>query len=227
VLTQMPLDVPPAGLDDVVVSVASGLTMTGHIRFEGKTPRPELLDIWLSRTSDGDTLPGDWDNDTLIRAGGLIPGRYALRVSQNGNEKWFVRSMTLGRLDLATRLLEVGRDDLSGVAVTMTDRPSPLEGLVVNANGAAVRDATVVVFPVDRTAWTSAHDRLAGFRRTRSLNGTYRFAHIQPGDYFVAAVDERRMGDWPRREFLESLTKHAAPLRVVGGESQTLTLKVQ
>jgi hypothetical protein len=186
-----------------------------------------LLDIFLSPTSGGDTQPGDWDNDTLVRVGGLIPGRYSLRVSQNGDEKWFVRSMTLGRLDLATRPLEVGHEDLSGLAVTMTDRPSPLEGLVVNANGAAVRDATVVVFPVDRSTWTSAHDRLAGFQRTRSLDGTYRFAHILPGDYFVAAVDERRMAGWPRREFLESLTRQAAPLRVTGGESQTLILKLQ
>jgi Carboxypeptidase regulatory-like domain len=227
VLTQVPLDVPAAGLDDVVVPISSGLTMHGRIRFVGKTPRPELMDILLTPTFAGEAKAGEWDDDVRIMVGGLIPGRYALEVSQNGRPRWFVRSMTLGRLDLATHPVAIDRDGVSGVEVMMTDRPSPLDGRIVDATGTVVRDATVVVFPVDRASWSSAHDGLAGFARTRSLDGTYRFGHLVPGDYFIAAVDERRMHDWPRPGFLEAIARQASPVRIVPGEPRTLKLTLQ
>jgi hypothetical protein len=227
VLTQLLLDVPPAGLDDVVVPISSGVTMQGRIRFDGKTPRPEVMDIWLTPTFGGDAQPGDWDDGAQIMADGLTPGGYALRVSQNGEPGWFLRSMMLGRLDLATHPVSIDRVDVSGVEVMMTERPSPLDGGIVDATGNAVRDATVIVFPVDRASWPTAHDRLAGFARTRSLDGTYRFEHLVPGDYFIAAVDERRMGDWPRAGFLEAIAKRASPVRIAPGEPRTLELTLQ
>ena len=228
VLTRMPLDVPPAGLGDVVVPIASGVTMQGRIRFLGKTPRPELIDVWLTPTTGGEPQRGDWDEDARFRAGGLISGRYALQVEHDGDERrWFVRSMTLGRLDLVTRPVAIGRNDVSGVEVTMTDRPSPLDGRIVQTTGNIVLDATVIVFPIDRRSWPAAHDDLAGFARTRSLDGTYRFEHLVPGDYFVAAVDERRMGDWPRAVFLEAVAKQASAVRIAPGEPRTLQLTLR
>lgn len=227
VLTQMSLDVPPAGLDDVVVPISPGVTLRGRIRFDGQSPRPELIDIWLTPTFGGDVQAGDWDDDARITVGGLIPGGYAVQVSPDDEPRWFVRSMTLGRLDLATHPVTIDRDDVSGVEVTMTDRPSPLDGRIVDATGNVVRDATVIVFPVDRASWPTGHDRLAGFARARSLDGTYRFGHLVPGDYFIAAVDERRMGDWPRAGFLEAIAKHASPVRIAPGEPRTLKLTLQ
>ena len=227
VLTRMPLDVPPAGLDDVVVRISSGVTLQGRIRFDGKTPRPNLMDIWLTPVAGGDAQSGEWSDDGRIKAGGLIAGGYALRIAQDGEPAWFVQSMRLGPLDLVTRPVAIDRDEVSGVEVRMDDRPSPLAGRIVDATGTVVRDATVVVFPVDRKSWPTAHDHLAGFTRTRSLDGTYRFEHLVPGDYFVAAVDERRMDDWPRAGFLEAIAKQASAVRIVRGEPRSLTLTLQ
>ena len=228
VLTHVPLDVPPAGLDNVVVPISSGVTMQGRIRFDGKTPRPERMDIWLTPTIGGETQRGDWDEDAEIMAGGLISGGYALRVEQDGDEpRWFLRALTLGRRDLVTHPVTIDRHDVSGVEVTMTDRPSPLSGRIVDTTGTLVRDATVIVFPVDRGSWPTAHDGLSGFVRTRSLDGTFRFGHLVPGDYFIAAVDERRMDDWPRAGFLEAVAKQASPVRIATGEPRTLKLTLQ
>ena len=225
VLTQMPLDVPAAGLDDVVVRVASSVLMHGRIRFDGQSARPEYVDIWLTPTFGGDAQSGEWDHDAPFTVRGLIPGGYTLRVSDNAEPpRWFVRSMTFGRFDLATRPVAIDRNTVSGIEVTMTDRASSLDGRVVDATGNVVRDATVVVFPADRASWATAHDRLMGFTSTRSLDGTYRFRHLVPGDYVIAAVDELRMGEWPRAEFLESVAKQAIRLRIGPGETQTLKL---
>ena len=224
ILTEVSLYVPPGGLEDVVVPMAPSVIMEGRIRFDGKKTPPEIMDIWLTPTSGGDALPGDWDGETQIMAGFLVRGGYALRVSQNGEEEWFVRSMTLGGLDLVAHPVAVDVNDVAGVEVTMTDRPSPVSGRIVDARGSIARDATIIVFPVNRAAWPTAHDHLAGFLRTRSLDGTYRFEHVVPGDYLIAAVDERLMDDWPRTEFLEAIAKRASRVRIVPGEPRTLML---
>ena len=170
----------------------------------------------------------NWDHETAISAEGLLSGSYVFRAADNALEaRWFMRSATFRAIDLVTRPLVIDRDDASGLQVTMTDRPSPLEGLVVDSAGNVVRDSTVVVFPVIRTTWPTAHAWLTGFAQTRSLDGTYRFEHLVPGDYFIAAVDERRMGDWPLAAFLEVIAKQAAPVRIAPGESRTLKLTLQ
>ena len=127
VLTALRLDVPPTGLDGVIVPMSTGVTMQGRIRFDGKTAPAEIIEVWLTPRSGDDWAPAGWNEEMGIIADGLIPGSYALQVSQNGEESWYVHSMTLGRLDLVTHPFTVDRNDVSGVEVTMTDRPSPLE----------------------------------------------------------------------------------------------------
>ena len=223
--TEMFLDVPATGLTNLVVEAATGKTLKGQIRFDGKSPQPMHTDIWLIPTVGDKSTPLSWDHGTTISGDGLLLGNYVVRASDNALEaRWFTRSTTIGSIDLVTRPLVIDRDNASGLEITMTDRPSPLEGQVVDSAGRVVRDSTVVVFPVNRATWPTAHAWLAGFAQTRSLDGTYRFEHLVPGDYFIAAVDERRMGDWPRTAFLEVIAKQAAPVRIAPGESRTLKL---
>ena len=60
VRTQMELDVPPTGLDDVIVHMTAGAAMHGGIRFEGTTPPAQIMDIWMLPTSDATARIGEW-----------------------------------------------------------------------------------------------------------------------------------------------------------------------
>jgi len=62
------------------------------------------------------------------------------------------------------------------------------------------------------------------FAMIRALNGQFEFRHLIPGDYFVAAVDERTMDAWPSVGFLTQVAAVAARIRMVAGQSQEVAL---
>jgi hypothetical protein len=111
------------------------------------------------------------------------------------------------------------------------EKPKYAEGDSLDSGAGSGRSRAAANHPddalPDRASWPTAHDRLAGFARTRSLDGAYRFGHLVPGDYFIAAVDERRIGDWPRAAFLEAIAKQASAVRIAPGEPRSLKLMLQ
>ena len=64
------------------------------------------------------------------------------------------------------------------------------------------------------------------FSTTRAFGGRFAFAHVVPGDYFVAAIDERRMDDWPSEAMLKALVPIAAPITIGPAKAQRLTLQL-
>ncbi len=225
VVTRLDIDVPETGVDELVVPLAEGLSLRGTIAYEGASPRPESVDVWLAPPPDWgfSAFAGDW-----FTLGGLTAGRYAVLVTENGPEaRWFVQSVIAAGRDLAGAPLTIGHDVIQRVAVVMRDRASPLEGTVVGADGALVEDATVAVFPIDRRLWPGALSGLMRFSTTRAIGGRFAFAHVVPGDYFVAAVDERRMDEWPSEAMLKALVSIAAPVTIGPGQAQRLTLQLR
>ena len=120
VLTQMPLDVPPAGLDDVVVQISSGVTMQGRIRFDGKTPRPNLMDIWL--TPIARRRYAVWRVERRWTDHGGRPDRWRLRTSaRTGRRASMVRPVDDAGPSRPRHTSGCHRSRrVSGVEVTMT-----------------------------------------------------------------------------------------------------------
>ena len=55
-------------------------------------------------------------------------------------------------------------------------------------------------------------------------SGTYRFAGVPPGDYYLAVVADLEPGSWYDPLLLEELSKTAARVSVGEGETKTVTL---
>jgi hypothetical protein len=227
-LTQIRLDVPAGGLENLEIELAKSMLARGEIVFEGASarPGPGLMDIWFAPVRGGRFVPAGWESKEFS-SGHLPAGGYAFRVAPNGKSPWVVKSMTLGALDLTMRPLDVVDAGIAGIHVVMTDRPSPLDGRIVNLPNVEVPGFTVVVFPVDRASWGTAHDELMRFEKDRSRTGTFRFAHLPAGDYFVAAIDEQRFERWPQRALLEELARQAETVRMSPGQAQTITLTIR
>jgi hypothetical protein len=159
-------------------------------------------------------------NGRRFTIAGLAPGSWALGVHENVSDNgWFIESIALGDRDLTAEPLNVETSDLQGLVISLTNRPASAEGAVLDASGRPVHDATVVAFPTNRAFWARAHPSLRRFAMTRALGGKYRFESLIPGDYFLTAVDERRMDAWPEAAFLESLQSAAARIRVEPGST--------
>lgn len=227
VVTRMPVDVTRDGLDDLVVPVAEGLSVSGRVVFNGSKPRPTSIILMLASLErlDARPVPSGRSEGSTLEVSGVSPGRYVVRPFMDDRDTpWFFESITAGGRDLTAEPLTVDAFGISDLVVTLTDWPPRLAGTVVGSSGDRVADATVVTFPTDPRLLAHAHEALARFATTRALQGKYTLDRLIPGEYLVAAVDERRMDDWPSATLRRALQATATRIRVEKGSQQTLTL---
>jgi hypothetical protein len=156
-----------------------------------------------------------------FRTYGLPPGRYVIRVSP-AMPGWFLQSAMYQGRDIADLPIELEAKDITGVVITFTDRPSTLAGIVTGTQGA---DATAVViaFPTDEMMWTTAPRRLRTARV--AADGSYSIQSLPSGEYYVAAVEEDRVGEWQDPALLRALTRLARTIQIAEGDRKTVDLR--
>jgi hypothetical protein len=111
--------------------------------------------------------------------------------------------------------------------ITFTDRPSTLSGSATTPSGQPDAGAAVIVFPVDRQAWAGTGSTPRRLRNVRTAqDGSYSFANLPAGDYFVAGVSDASTADWQSVEFLAALSRSAVRVTIAEGERKTQALTV-
>jgi hypothetical protein len=231
---QVPLSVGDSNISDLVVTLGAGSRVTGRLEFEGTADKPAgsaLTGIRINLDpADGSRLDdsmlafqaGRPDEDGGFRTFGVPPGRYVLRVTTP--QGWYLKGAFSGGTDVSDTPLELGARDLANVVITFTDRPSALAGSV--RSGTTIdRDAVVVAFPVEVTAWAT---RGAFPRRMKTAradrDGAYTITGLPPGEYHVIAVHEESFADWQDPALLDALSRVARQVRILDGERRTLDL---
>jgi hypothetical protein len=227
-LTRVRLDVPPAGIADLRVPLIAGTTVTGSVVLKGMSQPPEHIDVRLfplDASSRSESVSAEIA-ESRLNIEGVAPGAYELHASDNALvTSWWLESVTVEGRDLTGLPLVVGPAGVQDLTVVMTDRRSSIRGTVMAASQ-PVADATVVLFPVDRTAWPNARIRSLRYQTSRALRGIYHFDNVPAADYFIAAVDEMTMDAWPSPAFLQRTAVSAGRLRVERGSAQTIELNI-
>jgi hypothetical protein len=223
VATTLAIDVGEDAIDDLVVSFAEPVSVHGRMVFNGATPPPAFLAVAFWSTEPGVTARGQ----ILSRGGefhvsGLVPSTYSMFVGARG--PFWVEAIVAGGRDATASAITIGPGGLGDVVITLTDRPASVAGTVVRADGGPVADAVAVVFPSQAATWPGANASMFRFARVLVRGGRYAFPSLVPGDYFVAALDEREIEDWPSAALLKTIAAGAVRLRVTPGSQQTLTL---
>jgi hypothetical protein len=134
--------------------------------------------------------------------------------------------MVNGR-DASIYPVDLESNDLSGVMITFTDRPSEVSGQVSTDSGAP-EALSVLVFPADQAAWTGpgAGSPRKFLSARADKDGKYRIANVPSGEYLAVAVPDKLIADWQRPKFLESLMPSASRFRVQDADKVVQNLKV-
>ena len=223
---------------DVTLAMSAGSTISGRIAFDdGDAPATtEGFEVSpLGSDRDFVSLAGDpvaradvHDDWTFEMSG--VNGPRRLQVVR-APEGWMVKAILANGLDVADEPMLFGTDDqsLRDVAIVMTRRVSGIAGTVADENGrGSFSDAAVVVFATDRERWYAASRFVAA--ADASGDASFAVRALPPADYYVAAVDKRRIADvfaeTENPEFLESLVANATRVVLGAGQRATVALRV-
>jgi hypothetical protein len=128
----------------------------------------------------------------------------------------------LGGRDVSDVPFEVKpSQDVSGLLVTFTDRPTELSGTVIDQAGRAAPGFPIVVFSTDRTYWTIGSRRVQQARP--SSDGKYKLSGLPPGEYFVSAVTDLDPNDLADPLFLEQLAAASFKIPWLTAKKRRLT----
>lgn len=225
---------------DTTVSLAlrPGATVGGRVTFEsGAEPAPsDLTRVRVSLQAivspGGASLgvsPAQLDATGAFSFTGVTPGRYQLLVSGTGgtpaNPSWLVKSARVRGADTIDAPFEVSSDDIAGVEITMTSRPTELSGLMQDAAGQAAPEYYLIAFPQDRSRWTPRSVRIQSARP--AADGRFIFRGLPPGDYFLGALTDVQPGQWYDPNFLQQIAGSAIRLTLAEGEKKTQDIRVK
>jgi hypothetical protein len=228
----MSLAVGATDVADVSVSLRPGIRVTGMLQFNGAAERPapdryNSIGIILEPADPRPGVPnarGRAESNGQFATMGVPPGRYFIRVAGSFSG-WSFHSAQAGGRDASVTPIELDSNDLGGVILTFTDRPSELSGQVT-ADG-QVEASTVLVFPAEQSAWVGYGTSSRRFSNTRvDAQGKFKVTNLPAGDYLAVAIPDKMANDWQNPKFLESLVAEATRVRIRDGEQATASLKV-
>jgi hypothetical protein len=116
-------------------------------------------------------------------------------------------------------------DAVTGLEIELTSKISSVTGTVTAADGALLKDCTVVVFAESPELWRVPLTRwVAGARPDQE--GRFKMPNLPPGTYYAIAVDYLPTGEWGDPDLLDRLRPKARRFTLTEGAAQTLDLRL-
>jgi hypothetical protein len=220
-----------ADVSGVILQFDRGVAVTGRLMLPGGSTPADFTRVRLglapvdSLASFGPAPPAATiQPDGAFKFDGIAAGKWRVTGSLPGG--WSLRSAILDGHDTLDVPFDVGRGQaLSGLVVTVTDRPTEISGTLRDAAGQLTSEYSMAAFSTDRSLWTSAPRRVSNAVRLSS-DGRYRVVGLPPGEYYLSAIsdfDPAQLGD---PAFLESLISQSVKVTLGEGERRVQDLKI-
>jgi protocatechuate 3,4-dioxygenase beta subunit len=224
-------------ISNVVLDLEPGVTASGQVVFRGSVPPPAAaamaragLEIRLDAAVLGPL--SHWPGPSITRPDAtgrfvlhdVFPGTYRIRASQREASGWFFDTTMIPGADVTGQLVEVKRQDLTGIAVTLTDRRTELSGTIMTDKGEPAPEYFILLYPSDEKYWTPYSDRLYGTRAKQ--DGTFVVGGLHAGRYRLATLLDAEFGAWFDPAFLRRIDSTSMAVSIADDERTVLTLRV-
>ena len=224
-------------LTDVVLQLQPGATVSGQIVLQPTTlvPPADLSKTQISIFPFSPPMGGpglESNAQGTVDASGrftipdVFPGKYRINASVAGTQGWIVESIVAGAQDALDFPLEVkAGQSVSGVVITMGDRPTELAGTVVDERGQPATEHTLLLYPVDQKYWTPQSRRIRIMRA--GTDGSYVFRSVPPGEYRLTTLMDPEPGIWYDRQVLEQLDTSSVRITLLEGDKKVEHVRVR
>jgi len=138
---------------------------------------------------------------------------------------WLLKSLRVNGSDVTNTGLELRPGEhVSGVEITMTNRPPEVSGIVTASGNTPASGFSVIIFAQDRDLWSMPGPGLSAMMRT-DQTGHFSTRNLRPGRYYILAVYELEQGSSGDPEFLQAAMSRATAFSLSEGETKTLELR--
>jgi hypothetical protein len=227
-------DVRVSGQDitGLEVRLGSGAALSARAALEGTTAKPPDLTrinvlLFAYQQTGATTMapPATPINaDGTVTLHGIGPGRYKVSVNTAGAPGWTASSAMINGIDAIDGPLDIGRADVDGLVITLTDHPTELSGSLLTREGKPAPQYVLVVASTNPAHW------VAGSRRVRSVRpantGGFRVTGLPPGEYYLVALTDLEQSRIYTREYLEPLVAQGMKITLADGEKKVQDFKV-
>jgi carboxypeptidase family protein len=146
-------------------------------------------------------------------------------LTVNGLTGWVLKSVTLAGDDVTDRPIDfTGRESVSDLVITMTDRLTDISGVVTDARGQPVSDYVVVIQPAEQKDPVLAARYIRVVRPNN--DGRFQIRGTRPGRYVATAIEALEQGRQFAPEFQQRLRQGAKEFTVREGESVAIDLRL-
>ena len=228
---RVPVTVGEGDVDKLSLQLIAGVRITGAMIVDGqrKFSPAEMQRLAVTLTPvDGrgypTHLPGSVREDGTFTTLEYPAGRYVVNVS-GMPAGWALKSISSGGRDVLAGQLEIRDVPAPPLTIVLTDQATMLEGTVRNAKGADA-DATVLVFPVDHSAWLQNGTSPRSAREVRAgRDGAFSLRGLPAGDYVAVAVSDDLLADWQSARSLAALAQRGARASLQLGQPTRVSLE--
>jgi hypothetical protein len=210
---RVPIDAGSSDIDNVVVHLETGFTVTGIVR--GPTGSMPQFGVNL-RPSEPVNLTGQvkWEPDhTAFAINDMVPGSYRLDIFPPA--PWYVKSATLAGQDVLNS--EIALSQAAGpIEIVLSDDGGSIEGDVADAAGQPAAAGILLLRDTTRVANT-----------TSQASGHFRLQNLAPGDYTVYAWDEPNEVEYANQDWMRRYGGGGVSVTVTAGQKQQIKLTQQ
>lgn len=215
-------------LDNVMMRAVKPSTLTGRVTLkDGSRSALNLSSVKVYASYIDHFIqvnPAAVGNDLTFSLK-AYPGDNALLLLNYGPPGWALSAVRLNGRDVTDRFDVRAGEDIGGIEVVLTNRPTVVSGKVVDDEGQAPRApfVGVIVFAQDPDLRRTGTGQW-WVRATK--DGTFN-VKVRPGDYYVAAVDDLNMSQAFDPGILENLTSTAQTVSADEGHRSDIELRVR
>jgi len=221
------------------LALQEGMKFSGQLAFEGSRPAPKddysrarinLLPGGMGGGGNvmfigGGSSASQVDANGRFTLTGITPGKYRVLANlSTPDANWTLASaMAKGRDMLDVPLDIAPNEDIANAVLTFTDLTQSVEGSLQDSTGRPAPDYTIVVFPADKTLWSST-------RRIRTArpgtDGKFKFASLPAGEYRIAALTDLGPNDTQDPLFFNELVPASVAFTLKAGQTHVQNLQI-
>jgi protocatechuate 3,4-dioxygenase beta subunit len=222
-------------IDNLSVTLGPGASVTGAVVFDGTAPRTapggltplrvtlRQVDSQPQLPTFGSSQPGEIDADGHFKMTGAS-GRVFFALTGLA-PAWTIRSVMLDGQDITDMPLDLsGKNNVSDVQITLTDKLTSFVGRVTDTRGQNVPDYVVVVQAADQKDPVVAARIVKAARP--DTNGRFEVRGLRPGRYVATAIESMEQNRQYSPEFQKELRRGAREFTIREGENLTLDLRL-